>query len=112
MLLIMGFQRETASRGALAVYTSVCLLHRGSFKVSQLFQAVFAIMFDYIVFNTTPSALSITGAAIVISSAIYTSVLSSHSFHLDICSYAPVDKKYRHQIRRWTYPRAASVHQS
>src|SRR5713226_2571701 len=31
-LLVMGFQRETASRCALAIYTSVCLLHHGSFK--------------------------------------------------------------------------------
>jgi hypothetical protein len=36
-LLVMGFQRETASRGALAIYTSVCLLHHNSFNASQLF---------------------------------------------------------------------------
>ena len=27
-LLVMGLQRETASRGVLAIYTSVCLIHR------------------------------------------------------------------------------------
>jgi hypothetical protein len=36
-LLVMGLQRETASRGVLAAYTSVCLLHHSSFEVSQLF---------------------------------------------------------------------------
>ena len=36
-LLVMGFQRETASRGALAIYTSVSLLQRNSSIVSQLF---------------------------------------------------------------------------
>jgi hypothetical protein len=66
-------------------------------------------MFDFIVFNTTRSALSITGAPIIISSAIYTSVLSSTFFRLDICSYAPADKKDRYQIRRCAHPRAASV---
>ena len=34
MLLVMGFQRETASRGALALYTLVRLSPRGSFKMS------------------------------------------------------------------------------
>jgi len=57
-LLVMGLQRETASRGSLAIYTSV----------------VFAIMFEFIVFHTTPSALSLAGAAIIISSAVYISL--------------------------------------
>lgn len=33
----MGLQRETASRGVLACYTSVCLAQRSSFEVSKLF---------------------------------------------------------------------------
>ncbi|KAF8499631.1 integral membrane protein DUF6 [Russula emetica] len=57
-LLVMGFQRETASRGALAIYTSI----------------VFAVALEFIVFHTAPSVLSITGAAIIISSATYTSL--------------------------------------
>ena len=32
----MGLQRETASRGALAIYTQACLLQNGSLDVSQL----------------------------------------------------------------------------
>ncbi|KAH9984536.1 hypothetical protein BJV77DRAFT_1037055 [Russula vinacea] len=71
-LLVMGFQRETASRGVLACYTSV----------------IFAAMFDFIVFRTTPTALSIAGAAIIISAAISISVLSSHSSHIDIRSHS------------------------
>ncbi|KAF8495944.1 drug/metabolite transporter superfamily [Russula emetica] len=59
--LAMGFQRETASRGSLAMYTSV----------------VFAVVLEFIVFRTTPTPLSILGAIIIMTSAIYTSVLSS-----------------------------------
>jgi hypothetical protein len=59
----------------------------GSFAVSQPFQIVFAIMFEFIVFHTTPSALSLAGAAIIISSAIYTSVRSSHPSSFDTYSY-------------------------
>ncbi|KAH9961745.1 hypothetical protein BC827DRAFT_1131223 [Russula dissimulans] len=64
ILLVMGFQRETASRGALAVYTSI----------------VFAVIFEFIVFHTTPPPLSIAGTTIILSSAIYTSVIPSHSY--------------------------------
>jgi len=57
--LAMGFQRETASRGSLAMYTSI----------------VFAVMFEFIVFGTIPTPLSMAGAIIIISSAIYTSLM-------------------------------------
>ncbi|KAI0247425.1 hypothetical protein BJV78DRAFT_1133292 [Lactifluus subvellereus] len=56
---LMGLQRETASRGTLGVYTSI----------------VFAVVFEFLVFHTRPSALSIAGTAIIMSSAIYASVL-------------------------------------
>ena len=36
-LLVMGLQRETASRGVLAIYISVCLIHLRSFKTPHLF---------------------------------------------------------------------------
>ncbi|KAI0274067.1 hypothetical protein BGY98DRAFT_1099244 [Russula aff. rugulosa BPL654] len=62
-LLVMGFQRETASRGALAIYTSI----------------VFAVVLEFIVFRTTPSALSIAGATVIISSATYTSLTKKPS---------------------------------
>ncbi|KAH9980407.1 hypothetical protein BJV74DRAFT_779691 [Russula compacta] len=68
-LLAMGFQRETASRGTLALYTSV----------------VFAIVFEFFVFHTTPTLLSITGAIIIMSSAIFTSVVSSLSSRFESC---------------------------
>ncbi|KAN0135178.1 hypothetical protein V8E53_007069 [Lactarius tabidus] len=54
-LLTMGLQRETAGRGTLAIYSSI----------------VFAVVFEFIVFRTTPSALSIIGTLIIVSSAIY-----------------------------------------
>jgi drug/metabolite transporter (DMT)-like permease len=57
-LLAMGFQRETASRGTLAMYTSV----------------VFAVVLEFFVFHTTPTLLSISGAIIIMSAAIYTSL--------------------------------------
>ncbi|KAI9439325.1 integral membrane protein DUF6 [Lactarius indigo] len=58
ILLAMGLQRETAGRGTLAVYTSI----------------IFAVMFELTVFHTTPSAFSITGASIIMSSSIYTTL--------------------------------------
>ncbi|KAI9450011.1 hypothetical protein BJY52DRAFT_1419732 [Lactarius psammicola] len=55
ILLTMGLQRETAARGTLGNYIGV----------------VFALAFERIVFHTTPSALSIVGSVIIMSSAIY-----------------------------------------
>jgi hypothetical protein len=44
-------------------------------------------VFEFLVFHTTPSALSIVGTAIIMSSAIYTSVLPNpfllDKFHAD-----------------------------
>jgi len=57
-LLAMGFQREMASRGSLAMYTSV----------------VFAVVLEFIVFRTTPTSLSIVGAIIIMGAAIYISL--------------------------------------
>ncbi|KAH9974986.1 hypothetical protein BGW80DRAFT_1444588 [Lactifluus volemus] len=61
IFLTMGLQRETASRGSLASYISI----------------VFAAMFEFVVFHTTPSALSIAGTAVIMSSAIYTSLVKN-----------------------------------
>jgi len=58
ILLVMGLQRETASRGSLAIYTSV----------------IFAVVFELAVFHTTPSTLSIAGTVLITGSAIYTSL--------------------------------------
>ncbi|KAF8259030.1 hypothetical protein EI94DRAFT_1669212 [Lactarius quietus] len=55
IFLTMGLQRETAGRGTLAMYSSI----------------VFAVIFEFLVFHTTPPALSIIGALIIVSSAIY-----------------------------------------
>jgi drug/metabolite transporter (DMT)-like permease len=74
----MGMQRETASRGSLAMYTSVCLLHHSFLDMTRLFQVIFAVVFELVVFHTTPSTLSIAGTVLITGSAIYTSVLSSH----------------------------------
>ncbi|KAI9439324.1 integral membrane protein DUF6 [Lactarius indigo] len=57
-LLTMGLQRETAGRGTLAIYTSI----------------VFATMFEFTVFHTTPPTLSIIGAFMIVGSAIYTTL--------------------------------------
>jgi len=54
----MGLQRETAGRGTLAIYTSI----------------VFAIIFEFAVFHTVPSALSMIGASMIVGSAIYTTL--------------------------------------
>ncbi|KIJ53393.1 hypothetical protein M422DRAFT_25758 [Sphaerobolus stellatus SS14] len=55
VLLVLGLQRETASRGTLALYV----------------QVIFATAFERIVFKTLPSYLSILGTVIIMGSAIY-----------------------------------------
>jgi len=88
----MGLQRETASRGTLAIYTQACLLQDGSLNLSQLLQVVFAVALEFIAFHTTPPALSIAGTLIIMSSAIYTSVLPSH-LSLIPPTYTPIAGK-------------------
>ncbi|KAH9052760.1 hypothetical protein EDB87DRAFT_1655645 [Lactarius vividus] len=55
VFLTIGLQRETAARGSLAIYTSV----------------IFAMVFEFTIFHTTPPALSIIGTLMIVSSAIY-----------------------------------------
>ncbi|KAF9005102.1 hypothetical protein BDQ17DRAFT_1541101 [Cyathus striatus] len=60
MLLTMGLQRETAGRGAMAMYS----------------QVVFAAASERIVFHATPSVLSILGTIIIVCSAISVALMS------------------------------------
>ncbi|TDL20467.1 hypothetical protein BD410DRAFT_899584 [Rickenella mellea] len=53
--LVLGLQRETASRGMLAMYT----------------QIIFSTILERLIFHVYPSYLSILGAAIILSSAMY-----------------------------------------
>ncbi|CAL1702543.1 unnamed protein product [Somion occarium] len=62
-LLTLGLQRETASRGTMAVYI----------------QIIFATAFEKIFFHTTPSPLSIIGTIIIMSSAVYVAVTKNSS---------------------------------
>ncbi|KAJ7334800.1 hypothetical protein DFH08DRAFT_879438 [Mycena albidolilacea] len=55
ILLTMGFQRETAGRASMALYT----------------QIIFASILERIFFQTRPTVLSFIGALIIMSSAIY-----------------------------------------
>ncbi|OAX35819.1 DUF6-domain-containing protein [Rhizopogon vinicolor AM-OR11-026] len=54
-LTTMGYQRETAARGSMGQYI----------------QLLFAGILEYIFFGTIPSTLSLIGAAIIMTSAIY-----------------------------------------
>jgi drug/metabolite transporter (DMT)-like permease len=72
-LLTMGLQRETAGRGTLAIYSSI----------------VFAVVFEFIVFRTTPSALSIIGTLIIVSSAIYITLTKKIVTRLETASERP-----------------------
>jgi len=54
-LLVMGFQRETAGRGVLAIYL----------------QIVFATILERLFFHSPPSILSVTGSVIILTSALY-----------------------------------------
>jgi drug/metabolite transporter (DMT)-like permease len=58
VLLTIGLQYETAGRGSLALYTSI----------------VFALVFEFTMFHTTPPPLSLIGMLIILSSAIYTTL--------------------------------------
>jgi len=55
ILMTMGLQRETASRGTMAVYC----------------QIIYATIYDRIFFNSSPSLLSILGTTIIMTSAVY-----------------------------------------
>ncbi|KAM5541606.1 hypothetical protein V8D89_004796 [Ganoderma adspersum] len=55
MTMTSGLQRETAGRGTIAIYV----------------QIIFSLVFDRIFFNTTPPLLSVIGAVIILSSALY-----------------------------------------
>lgn len=57
----MGLQRETASRGTLALYSKI----------------IFATMLQWILFNTIPPYLSVAGTLMIVVSALYVVVRSS-----------------------------------
>ncbi|KAH8113036.1 DUF6-domain-containing protein [Phellopilus nigrolimitatus] len=58
VLLTLGLQRETAGRGAMAIYV----------------QIIFASILERIFFHTVPSTLSITGTLIIMGSAVYVAI--------------------------------------
>ncbi|KAF6756642.1 drug/metabolite transporter superfamily [Ephemerocybe angulata] len=60
ILLTMGLQRESASRGSMAIYT----------------QIVFATIFERVFFNVVPTILSGIGTLLIVASAIYVAVSS------------------------------------
>ncbi|CAE6431732.1 unnamed protein product [Rhizoctonia solani] len=55
LLLTLGFQRETASRGSMVLYI----------------QVIFSLVFERIAFGVAPSGLSLLGTCVIIASAIY-----------------------------------------
>ncbi|KIM44307.1 hypothetical protein M413DRAFT_443317 [Hebeloma cylindrosporum] len=55
ILLTMGLQRETASRGTLAIYSKI----------------IFATIVERIVFHTLPTYLSVVGTLMIVFSALY-----------------------------------------
>jgi len=56
----MGFQRETASRGTLALYNKI----------------VFSIILQRVFFHTLPAFLSVVGTLMIVASAFYVIVRS------------------------------------
>ncbi|KIO23133.1 hypothetical protein M407DRAFT_78449 [Tulasnella calospora MUT 4182] len=65
VLLTMGFQKEAAGRGTLALYISI----------------VFSLISERIFFHHQPGTLSFFGIAIILSSAIYVAVSDLPSVH-------------------------------
>jgi len=61
----MGLQRETASRGTLAIYSKI----------------IFATMLERIVFHTLPTFLSVVGTLMIVVSALYIVVRSSKLYN-------------------------------
>ncbi|KAH7334052.1 hypothetical protein B0J17DRAFT_675174 [Rhizoctonia solani] len=55
LLLTLGFQRETASRGSMVLYI----------------QVIFSLVFERVAFGVSPSGLSLLGTCVIIASAIY-----------------------------------------
>ncbi|EUC56876.1 drug/metabolite transporter [Rhizoctonia solani AG-3 Rhs1AP] len=55
LLLTLGLQRETASRGTMVLYI----------------QIVFSLVFERVAFGVSPSGLSVLGTCVIIASAIY-----------------------------------------
>jgi len=60
MSLTMGLQRESPSRGTLAIYSKI----------------IFATMFEWILFHTLPSYFSVVGTLMIVVSALYIAVCS------------------------------------
>jgi len=58
LLVVIGFQRETASRGSLGIYSNI----------------VFAAVLERIFFSITPSVTSLIGALIIVGSALFVAV--------------------------------------
>jgi len=75
LFLAMGLQRETASRGTMALYTQVChaLAHKSRCLISTV-QIVFAVILEGIVFHTLPGTISVIGACLIMGSALYVAV--------------------------------------
>ncbi|KAJ7034701.1 hypothetical protein C8F04DRAFT_559438 [Mycena alexandri] len=67
ILLTMGFQRETAGRASMALYT----------------QIIFASVLERIFFHTTPTFLSLLGTSIIIASAVYVALTKKNSLQTD-----------------------------
>ncbi|KAJ2912279.1 hypothetical protein MD484_g8127, partial [Candolleomyces efflorescens] len=78
-LLTMGLQRETASRGSMAVYT----------------QIVFATIFERIFFNAVPPLLSAIGIVLILSSATYTALSKGQDLKCS-SSEEPQNVRFRH----------------
>ncbi|TFK38437.1 hypothetical protein BDQ12DRAFT_683662 [Crucibulum laeve] len=67
ILLTMGLQRETATRGTMAVYT----------------QVLFANILEQIFFHTVPSVLSIVGTLMIMAAALYVALTKPKALILE-----------------------------
>lgn len=82
-LLTMGLQRETAGRGAMAIYLQVSFSasHEES-RITLVFQIIFATILERIFFYSIPSTLSVVGTCIIMASAIYVAVSHLTRFNM------------------------------
>jgi hypothetical protein len=79
----MGLQRETVSRGVTGIYA----------------QVLFVVVLERLLFGVIPSLLSVLGAAIIMSSALYVVVVSVHYARLLLLSFC-ADVDSTHQMKK------------
>jgi hypothetical protein len=93
LLLTMGLQRETASRGSLGTYT----------------QIIFAEVSDRIIFQSKLSVLGLVGTGIILASALYVAVSDFHHASILQCELVTLVQLIKNSGETTGYIRMGSI---